>query len=128
MTAQETPTTRLYLICGLCGLLAGIYSLLEVEPAMLVWLFLRLAPPVAVATWLTTDAKKHRVAEVYDAGLLFYFTWFFILPWYASRTAGAEGKWRLIRKLYALGLATFIGDALGALGHLVVYGGAKHAA
>lgn len=66
-----------------------------------------------MAWWLAADSKRTRVVSAYDAGLFFYLTWPFTLPWYAIRSRGRQG-WVLAAQLYALALVGPMGFVWGA--------------
>jgi hypothetical protein len=114
MPNASTPMTRLYVFCGVCFSMGFVYALLSATPNPGMSVLLSLGPPIAVAMWLVRDSRLQRVAMVQDAGLLFYFTWPVLIPWYALKTRG-RGGWALMGQLYALALAGYLGVIFGAL-------------
>src|SRR3954470_21661847 len=114
MSESGLPLVRLYVFCGVCALLAGVYGYLAIEPSPGMLLLIRTGPAVGVAAWLTGDARRTRAVMAQDAGLFFYLTWPLTIGWYAVRTRGREG-WLLAARLYALALAGVFGLVFGKL-------------
>jgi len=114
MPIVSAPMTRLYVFCGVCFGMAFVYAILSATPKPGMSVLLSFGPPIAVAMWLVRDSKQQGVVMVQDAGLLFYFTWPLLIPWYALKTRGRAG-WALAGRLYALALAGFIGVVCGAV-------------
>ena len=113
MSQDGVPLTGLYLFCAACALFATAYGGLGIEPAPGMGFLLAWGPGIAVAWWLAADCRRTRLLAAYDAGLFFYLTWPFTLPWYARRTRGPAG-WRLALKLYGLAVLGFVGFVWGA--------------
>ena len=101
MPDDGASLTRLYVFGASCTLFATAYGFLHLQPMPEMALVLNFGPPVAVASWLAMDAKRHQVGAVSDAGFLFYVGFPVAMPWYALRTRGRAGWW-LVGQLYGI--------------------------
>ena len=100
-------------ITGLfCALASALYVMVDAEPSPIVILFFSFAPLFGVILWLERDAHRTGVGAVHDLGLLLWFYWLVVIPWYSWKTRGSCG-WRLCLGLFALIGSAYIGAALG---------------
>jgi hypothetical protein len=108
------PLVRLYRIIAVFVGFAVAYGLLGLIPGPVMTLCLMFGPSLAVAGWLAADARRTRVAAVYDAGWLFALGWPLVIPWYSWRTRGRAG-WGLAAQLCASAVAPALGFGWGAV-------------
>ncbi len=81
----------------------------------------RVAFPVILALWVTSDARTRRQGLCYDFDTFIFFAWPVVLPWYLFRTRGARA---LLTVLYFAGLCLAAGvvAGLGAYGFALLLG------
>jgi hypothetical protein len=108
--------TRYYLIASIFLLFGLAYGVLDLTPDPTMRQCLGSGPILIASAWLAADCRRTHVANVYDAGWLFYIGWPFSVLWYALRTRGRAGWWLGLR-LYAISLAALLGWTLGEVLH-----------
>ena len=84
----------------LMGLAGGLYRSASVEPTAGFELVYRGAFVIALASWFTEYARRHRLALPMDVGLFLYVASFVMVPYYVVR---AEGWKRGLRTLCLVG-------------------------
>ena len=103
-----------------CALASALYVMADAEPSPIVVLFFSFAPLFAVILWLERDAHRTGVGAVHDLGLLLWFGWPVVIPWYSWKTRGSRG-WRLCLGLFGLIGSAYIGAAVGFLTRYVAW-------
>jgi len=94
-----------------CALAAALYTAVDAEPSPIALLFFSTAPLISVILWLERDAHRTGVGAVHDLGLLLWFGWLVVIPWYSWKTRGLAG-WRLCVGLFALIGSAYVGSYL----------------
>ena len=120
MPDSGASMTRLYTFCAVCFAMALTYGFLGTTPNPSLATLLAVGPAIGVAMWLVRDSRRYGVANVHDAGFLFYLGWPLLVPWYVLKTRGKAG-WALAARLYALALAGILGIIVGDLLGLAWY-------
>jgi len=73
---------------GVCAVIAALYALPPLPSNPLVNFGTALAPMVAAASWIRSDARARKIALVHDLGLFVLIAWPVVIPWYAVKTRG----------------------------------------
>jgi hypothetical protein len=84
-TASLRP---LLVTSGICAAIAALYALPPLPGNALVVIVTRLAPMVAAANWIRSDARARKIGLVHDLGFFLLIAWPVVIPWYAVKTRG----------------------------------------
>lgn len=84
-TASLRP---LLVTSAICAAIAALYALPPLPENALVLLVTTLAPMVAAANWIRSDARARKIALVQDLGFFLFIAWPVVIPWYAIKTRG----------------------------------------
>jgi hypothetical protein len=91
-----------------CGVTAGLYTVLGLDPHPFVNTMLSFGPALTVVLWLERDVQRTGVGAVHDIGMFLMMGWWIAIPWYTIKTRGRDG-WRLMARLFGLIFASYVG-------------------